>query len=149
VRALSVIAVFQAAANVAMALLFGRRFGMGGVILAVVAALAPKTFYLFRRFSREFDISMLSLGYRILSPALAPVTAAVVAGIAAIRYLPGHGWLKFLLETSSFACVFAVTAYLWSTTEEDRFTARNALSATGSMFRRPDLVDAPASTDVA
>jgi O-antigen/teichoic acid export membrane protein len=133
-RALSVIAVFQAAANAAMALFFGRRFGMGGVILAVVIALVPRTVYMVHRFSRELDIPILSLGYRTLSPALAPAIAGGAVGMLASLYLPGHGWLKFLMETSVFACVFLLTAYLWATTEEDRLTGKKAMATITAVF---------------
>jgi O-antigen/teichoic acid export membrane protein len=132
VRTLSLIAVFQALGNILLALWLGRRLGMGGVILAIVIALAPKTFYLFRRFSRELEIPVASLFYRILSPAVPPAAAGLIVGLAASRYLPGHGWIKFLLEISCFACAYAVTAWLWATTGEDRNTARKALVFMGS-----------------
>jgi len=149
VKALSTLAVIQAVANVAMAFFFGHRFGMGGVTLAVVVALIPKTLYLFRRFSREFQIPMLSLFCRVSLPAAVPTVVAAIAGIAASRYLPGHGWAKFLMEISVCAGAFAVTAYLWATTEEDREAAKRAFTSATSVIRgRSRLVDVPVSEEL-
>jgi len=149
VKALSVLAVIQASANVTMALFFGRRLGMGGVTLAVVAALVPKSLYLFRRFSREFEISMYSLFCRVSLPAVVPTLVAAGAGLAASRYLPGHGWFRFLTEISVCACAFAVTAFLASTTEEDRLTARKVFASAMSAIRgRSRLVDVPVSEEL-
>jgi hypothetical protein len=53
------------------------------------------------------------------------------------------------MEISVCAGAFAVTAYLWATTEEDREAAKRAFTSATSVIRgRSRLVDVPVSEEL-
>ena len=120
VRSLTVAALVQGVANVALGIWFGRTLGLGGVALALVLVLLPQMIYLWVKLSRELAFNPVALVKDCVVPLLGPVALATICGLTVARISAGHGLFTVALECLVFAGVYVGSAYLLALNPQDR-----------------------------
>ncbi|PSH03998.1 MAG: hypothetical protein CXZ00_09305 [Acidobacteria bacterium] len=120
VRLLSVTALLQGAGSVLLGIFLGRRFGLGGVTLALVIVIVPQTVLLWIRLGRSLSFELNYVFRTCVLPLLLPVALAFGAGWSASNAFRGHGIYSVLAEVTTFIVVYGSSAYFLALTAEDK-----------------------------
>jgi O-antigen/teichoic acid export membrane protein len=120
VRLLTITAILQGLANVALAIMLARRFGLGGITTALVIVILPQTLLLWRQLGRTLDFSPLAALYGCARTMIVPLAISSAAGYLAGMMLAGHRLWTPLAEIVAFTAVYVPSAYLMVFTPRDR-----------------------------
>ena len=125
VRILTASALLQGITNFGLAIILGRRFGLGGINLALVIVIIPQTVILWRRLGTFFGSSAIDL----LGASLWRVSAAVLPAVGVGYWLhlhthiikkSGKGVLEAIVEGAGFTTVYFLCAYFVTLDKEDK-----------------------------
>jgi O-antigen/teichoic acid export membrane protein len=113
VKILTSTALFQGAANFGLAYLLGRRFGLGGITLALSLVLLPQMILLLRKVAQTFSVPVMSHLLGCILRLLVPLGAAGLAGwsIHLRVRIAHHHFPGLLMECNAFIVIYALLAY--------------------------------------
>jgi O-antigen/teichoic acid export membrane protein len=122
-RLLTATTLLQGVANVGLAFLLARFFGLGGIMLALTLVILPQAVILWYRICRFLKVNIVVLYGECFLRAAIPLSAAALVGWGVVHRLVSvrqHSYLALLAETMSFAVVYAVLAYSLMLFDHDR-----------------------------
>jgi O-antigen/teichoic acid export membrane protein len=137
VQLLSITALLQGLANFALAFYFGRRFGVGGITLALVVVLMPQLILLLKKIDRSLKISStLFIGRCVLQSAI-PLALASALSYAVHRYvrIAHRHYGSLLSELIVFVGVYCILAWHFQLAKEDRDDSRRYATAIFAKLR--------------
>jgi O-antigen/teichoic acid export membrane protein len=131
VRLLSISALLQGVANLGLAFYFGKRFGVGGVTLALVVVLLPQLVLLLRKIDSFLHIASAVFMGRCLLQSVIPLIAASAVSFTLHRHLAieHKHYAALFAELGAFVAIYSVLAWLLQLAPEDRADARRYASA--------------------
>lgn len=145
-RVLTTTGLLQGIANFGLAFFLAERFGLGGIMLALVLVIVPQTVVLWQRISRFLEINVPSLLGGCVVRSVIPLSAAGVAGLLVHRvvHISKHDFMALAAETGAFLVAYVALAYPLVLFREDRHQIRAFLASLSGRLRRiPEA--APAS----
>jgi O-antigen/teichoic acid export membrane protein len=122
-RLLSVTTIVQGVANVGLALLLARFFGLGGIMLALTLVIIPQTVILWYRVGRFLEVNGLTMFGGYFLRASIPLAAASLVGWGCVHRfvrIREHALLPLVAEILAFTVVYAVFAYPFMLLAHDR-----------------------------
>jgi len=135
VRLLSITALLQGVANFGLAFYLGKRFGVGGITLALVIVLMPQLILLLHKIDCYLQIGSVRFMARCLLRSLIPLAAASTAGYLVHRSvaIAHKHYANLLAELGAFTLVYGVLAWFFQLAEEDKSDSRRY---SGAIFAR-------------
>lgn len=121
-RLLTITSLFQGFANIGLAMLFSKLFGIGGIPLALCVAVLPQVVILFRRISSTLEVSAVSVITTTILRLLLPLSIASLLGYLvhkAVR-IGYHSPLGLIAECCVFLLGYVSVAYPASLHEQER-----------------------------
>jgi O-antigen/teichoic acid export membrane protein len=135
VRLLSITALLQGIANFGLAFYFGKRFGVGGITLALVIVLLPQLVLLLRKIDSYLQIRSVRFMGHCLLQSLIPLAAASAAGYLVHRSvaIAHKHYASLLAELGAFILAYGLLAWFFQLAEEDKSDSRRYA---GAIFAR-------------
>ncbi len=126
VRLLSITALLQGIANFGLAFYFGKRFGVGGITLALVIVLMPQLVLLLRKIDLFLHIGSVRFMARSVLQSLIPLTAASGLGYLVHRsvVIAHKHYASLLAELGTFVLVYGTLSWFFQLAEEDKSDSR-------------------------
>lgn len=121
-RLLTATALFQGLANIGLAMLFSKIFGIGGIPLALCMAVLPQIVLVLRKISITLDVSAVSVITITVFRSLLPLSVASVSGYLVHRTIriAYHAPLGLIAECCAFLVAYVSVAYPVSLSEHER-----------------------------
>jgi len=137
VRFLSVTALLQGLANLGLAFYFGKRFGVGGVTLALVVVLMPQLVLLLHKIDQYLKIASAAFMGKCILASLVPLAVASGLSYLAHRHIAiaHRHYASLLAELAVFVSTYGVLAWFLQLAEEDRSDSRRYARATLEKLR--------------
>jgi O-antigen/teichoic acid export membrane protein len=138
VRMLSITAILQGLANLALAFYFGKRFGVGGITLALLVVLLPQLALLLHKIDRYLGIGSIRFILRCVLQSALPLALASASSYAVhqVISIAHKHYASLLAELGTFAIVYGLLAWYFQLSDEDRADGRRYLSAIGARLNQ-------------
>lgn len=122
-KLLTVTSLLQGIGNFGLAFFFAKRFGLGGITLALAIVIVPQTFILWHRIGRFLKVNVGNFYGECMLRAVVPLTAAAVVGWGIVhRFLSirKHSFGALAAEMLAFTIVYFALAYIFMLSSQDR-----------------------------
>jgi O-antigen/teichoic acid export membrane protein len=126
VRLLSITAFIQGMANFALAFYLGRRFGLGGITLALVIVTTPQMIILLHKIDGHLKVGMVKLLGSSVVRSIVPIVAATALGLLVHAHvtIARRHFVGLAAELLTFTVVYTVLAWFFFATAQDRSDVR-------------------------